>query len=333
MNAKLLIDAIVRQTTVLIAQLSTAAGIRAPLAHLADQVFLDLARELEVQGLGRKVAADMFGMAVRGYQKKVQRLEESATVREQTLWEALLEYIQKRDGVHRREIIERFRRDGEEAVASVLRDLTASGLVYVTGSGPNSAYRPTSERDLQQLLDAESADSLSALAWVTVYHHPGITVKELAVHLNTAEDVVAGAVRALRDEGRLETVGTSEPERLRARSLVLPVGSEMGWEAALLDHFQAMATAIGAKLRSGTHKSQRADVIGGTTMHFDLRRGHPLEGEVYGLLQRVRAEVNDLWQRVCEHNEAQPIADDEIERVCFYFGQNVIESDRTTELE
>jgi hypothetical protein len=35
-NGKLLIDAIMRQTTVLVAQLSTAAGIRAPFAHVAD---------------------------------------------------------------------------------------------------------------------------------------------------------------------------------------------------------------------------------------------------------------------------------------------------------
>jgi hypothetical protein len=63
MNAKLLIDAIVQQTTVLIAQLSTAAGIRSPLAHIADQVFLDLAREIEQQGVSRKVVADMFGPA------------------------------------------------------------------------------------------------------------------------------------------------------------------------------------------------------------------------------------------------------------------------------
>jgi hypothetical protein len=79
MDAKLLIDAIVRQTTVLIAQLSTSAGIRAPLAHVADQVFLDLASEIEAQGVARKVAADMFGLALRSYQKKVQRLTESAT--------------------------------------------------------------------------------------------------------------------------------------------------------------------------------------------------------------------------------------------------------------
>ena len=36
MNTKLLVDSIVRQTTVLIAQLCTAAGVRAPLAQIAD---------------------------------------------------------------------------------------------------------------------------------------------------------------------------------------------------------------------------------------------------------------------------------------------------------
>jgi hypothetical protein len=84
METRHLIDAIVQQTTLLIAQLSTAAGIRAPLARLADQVFLELSRELEAQGVTRKVAADMFGLALRSYQKKIHRLSESATQREQT---------------------------------------------------------------------------------------------------------------------------------------------------------------------------------------------------------------------------------------------------------
>ena len=39
MNVQLLIDSIVRQTTVLVAQLATAGGVRAPLASVANQVF------------------------------------------------------------------------------------------------------------------------------------------------------------------------------------------------------------------------------------------------------------------------------------------------------
>ena len=84
MNVKLLIDGIMQQTTVLIGQLSTAAGVRAPLARVAEQVFLDLARTLEAQGVGRRVAADMFGLALRSYQKKVRRLTEGVSAPEQT---------------------------------------------------------------------------------------------------------------------------------------------------------------------------------------------------------------------------------------------------------
>jgi len=116
-NVKLLIDAIVQQTTVLIAQLSTAAGVRAPLAHVADQVFVELSRELEGQGLGRKVVADMFGMALRGYQKRVQRLTESVTVRDRSLWEVVLEYVREREHVTRREVLARFRGGGRGRAA------------------------------------------------------------------------------------------------------------------------------------------------------------------------------------------------------------------------
>lgn len=66
-NVKVLIDAIVRQNMVLVAQLSTAAGLRAPLAHVANDVFLDLVAELESQGVRQRVIADMFGLALRSY--------------------------------------------------------------------------------------------------------------------------------------------------------------------------------------------------------------------------------------------------------------------------
>src|SRR5262245_18853162 len=120
MDTRMLIDAIVQQTTVLIAQLSTAAGIRAPLAHVADQVFVDLAREIERQGVGRKVVADMFGLALRSYQRKVQLLAESASIRGRTLWEAVHTYIAERESVHRGQLSKHFARDPEEHVAAVL---------------------------------------------------------------------------------------------------------------------------------------------------------------------------------------------------------------------
>jgi hypothetical protein len=116
------IDAIMRQTIVLIAQFSATAGIRAPLAHLADEVFLRLSEELESQGVSRKLVADMFGMTLRTYQRRVQRLRESATDQGKTLWQSVLEHLERKQCASRRELLDRFRHDDPEAVAAVLNE-------------------------------------------------------------------------------------------------------------------------------------------------------------------------------------------------------------------
>src|SRR5512145_2388298 len=122
MTIDLLIHAIVRQTTILIAQLATSRGIRAPLAQVANQVFLDLATELERQRVSRKVSADMFGLGLRTYRRKIQRLNESATDRGRSLWEVMLEYLRARPAATRLEILERFSADDESQVKAVLHD-------------------------------------------------------------------------------------------------------------------------------------------------------------------------------------------------------------------
>ena len=86
MQIRLLMNDIVRQTTLLIAQLSTAAGVREPLSHVTDQVFLELSRELDARGIRLKVAADMFGMTLRSYQLKLRRLAEQSDRRGACLW-------------------------------------------------------------------------------------------------------------------------------------------------------------------------------------------------------------------------------------------------------
>ena len=180
MNPRYLIDQLVRQTTVLIAQLSTTSGIRAPLAHVADQVFVELSREIENQGVSRKVAADMFGLALRTYQTRVQRLSQSQTMSDRTLWQAVLDFISAQGNPSRARIDERFRSDGELAVGAVLNDLTTSGLISVTGKGANAICRVTTEADRRALSKGADADSVASLLWVQIYRDGPLT--ELALN-------------------------------------------------------------------------------------------------------------------------------------------------------
>jgi len=317
-NLKLLIDGIVRQTTVLIAQLSTASGVRAPLAHVADQVFVELAREIESQGVRRQVVADMFGMALRSYQKKMRRLTESESARERTLWEAVLEFVEKEQPTRAR-ILQRFEYDGEREVAAVVKDLIRSGLVCVTGSGDNAVHGVTSDAMRDKLERQQDLDAVANLAWLKIFRHEARTRAELAAALGVDAEVARAAADELERSGRV----TEEDGVLKSGNVALPLGAEQGWEAAIVDHFRAVAVAIATKVREGLAGAKASDRLGGSTFTFTVTPGHPYEEEVYSLLRKTRISAQALWDRVAAHNEEHPPDPETSTRVSFYVGQTL----------
>lgn len=185
MDTRHLIDAVVQQTTLLIAQLATHAGIRAPMAHIADQVFLE------------------------SFQGRTEQLD--------------------------------------------------------------------------RVLDALSAD------------------------------------------GRIVRATEGGEERFSTSRVLIPAGSEAGWETAVLDHFRAVCVAIATKLAGRDAAPAKRGRVGGATLAFEVHPAHPHEAEVIALLARVREQVSELWNRVSVHNQEHPVAEHERTRVIFYFGQNVID--------
>ncbi len=304
-----------RQTTVLIAQLSSAAGVRAPLAHVADEVFLHLSRELEQQGLSRKVVADMFGLALRGYQRRVRRLSESVTDRGTTLWQAVFELIEVEAAVSRKRILERFQYDDPTAVGAVLNDLTSSGLVSRTGSGDQTIFVLTQERERLALARESSVETTSAFIWLTLAREPESSLDKIVTSLGLSPERAEEAFAQLEAEGRVRRDG----ERLVVESLCIPVGAEAGWEIAVFDHFQTVCVAIATKLQGGSPQSQASDTTGGKTLSFEIDEDHPERDAVLGLLGRFRVETDALWERVEAHNRAVPR--EGRKRVRFYLGQ------------
>ncbi|HEX2731596.1 MAG TPA: hypothetical protein VHM70_08330 [Polyangiaceae bacterium] len=321
MNLRLLIDGIVRQTTVLIAQLSTTSGVRSPLVQVADQVFLQLSRELESQGVTRAVAADMFGMALRAYQKKIARVAESASVQGMTLWEAIYDFVETESPTRSR-LLERFRNDGEREVLAVLRDLVSNGMVFVTGEGANAAYGITSERMQSQVLQARDFEATVHVVWLKVFQGVG-TAAELATSLGIAEEEVRNALDELHKSGRIK----HQEGRWSTRRVHIPMGAVAGTEAAMLDHFRAVCNVLTARSRasleaepdaSASSKANSGD--GGSTFCFAIHPGHPHEQEVLNLLKRSRTEVQRLWDAVAAHNQAREPEPD-TRYVTFYCGQ------------
>lgn len=324
MNLRLLVDGIFRQTTILVAQLSTASGARSPLTRVADQVFLNLARELEAQGIARAVAADMFGLALRSYQKKIQRVSESATEQGSTLWQAIYDFIDKSSPTRTR-IAERFSRDNEREVGAVLHDLVSSGMVFVTGSGQRAVYGTTSEALRTRLVKAEDTEALAHVIWLHVFRGDAGTVDELVNLLGLDYERIETALDTLSDGGRV----TRQGDRLVAQNLVIPLGSESGTETAMLDHFRAVCKVLARKAeRLGTRKSDEPE--GGSTFSFTIYDGHPFEAEVRSLLARARQETQALWDKVAEYNKTVPLPVSAT-RLTYYLGQVADRTDTESE--
>jgi DNA-binding Lrp family transcriptional regulator len=320
MHTNILINAIVQQTTVLIARLSTAAGIRAPLSHIADQIFVDLANQIEAQGVSRKVAADMFGLALRTYQKKVNRIVGAQADPANTLWQSILDFLTSEGIATRRSILDKFSHEDPQTIGAILNDLVTSGLAYRTGTTEAAQFGMTPEADLRKLVESERSSALLSMIWLRIYRDGKSSVSEIAGRLNVSPREVDEAVRSLHTQGRVELSGEDDDPSVSAAQFVIPVGSSEGWEAAVFDHFQGVCNAVAQKLSQGAKSSQFSDEIGGTTLSFDVYSGHPHEKQVRELLQVVRVKTDSLWNEVAEYNRMHP-PPAHSEKITFYAGQ------------
>jgi hypothetical protein len=330
MEPTLLIDAIVRQTTVLIAQLATSAGLRAPLAHTANQVFLDLVRELKEQGLGNKVIADMFGLALSTYHDKVRRMTESQSYRGRSLWEATFSYIQERETLLQTDVLTRFRNDDEASVRAVLNDLVESGLVFRSGRAEGTTLRAARPEEVS-LAGEDSDDGVACLVWLIVHRQGPATVTEIQDMAPIESARLERILTRLVGEGRVRVRKEAPELRYAVADCVIAVGDAAGWEAAVFDHYQAMVTALCAKLRRGAQRSGVDEIVGGSTYGFTVWPGHPHHDEVLGLLSRLRRDLSRLRSKVHDYNANNPGPEEPRIGVIAYLGQTVIESEHAEE--
>lgn len=323
MTIDLLIHAIVRQTTILIAQLATSRGVRSPLAQIANQVFLELVNELERQRVSRKVSADMFGLGLRTYRRKIQRLSEGSTERGRSLWEAVLDYLRTHDAPTRVEVLRRFAGDDETQVKAVLHDLCESQLVVASGTGPTASYRVASDAELAAMQQGRGSDGLDDLLVAIIYREGPLTVDEITQRAKLGTDKLEPILSKLLSEGRIERLEREGQSLYRATRLVIPLGATAGWEAAVFDHYKALVSTLICRLREHPVASKLSDRIGGSTYTIDVWPGHPLAEEVYSTLQRFRAELSDLRARAVNVNSEHGVPEAH-DRVVIYVGQCLI---------
>jgi hypothetical protein len=181
--------------------------------------------------------------------------------------------------------------------------------------------RLADEADFSQV-DAKRSAAYRYLVVLTVYRHGPVSSSDVARLTCLSEPACQAALEALLEAGQIHAVGRGTDARYSADLFEVPLGTEHGWEAAVLDHYQAMVSAIGRKLKLGAVSAQARDVVGGSTWSLDVWDGHPLADEARSTLARVRDQVEKLRTRIdtynADHERSAPA-----ERVVFYMGQYV----------
>ena len=332
MNRHMLIDAIVRQTMVLIARLATTGGKRISLAHLANQIFLDLTTELKASNLGSKVIADMFGLTLRAYHTKKKRLSETQTERGKSLWEGVVSFLSSGGTISRKKILERFHVGDHPMVTGILNDLVESGIVFRSGRGPSMMYRVVATDDTLGTT-AQQEEGIAAFLWTLIYRLGPISAVSLCRHLPTVEaDTIQRVLKQLDESGRIEVKDQDGTAVYASSEVLLELEDKEGWEASVFDHFQAVANVIAASAEQA-QSPVRSDLIGGSTFHFDLAEEHPMRDEVVEFIARVRTEGSALRRKVDEYNREYSRDLEKSFRILFYLGKNLLLEETSSEDE
>jgi hypothetical protein len=267
----------------------------------------------------------MFGLALRTYRRKVQRLTESQTVAGRSLWEAVHEFLSERSVALQGEVLARFDRDDQQIVRGVLQDLVDSGLVFRAGRGHGSSYRVATRADLEHARSSESdVDGADMLVWAVIYRLGPIDGTKLGAHVSLPREELDAALGRLIVKGRVAVAGAAEARTYRADAFVAPLGEPAGWEAAVFDHFQAVVTTICRKLSADAVPAGMTDRIGGSTYTLEVWPGHALEDEVLGELAAFRKRLGFLRDRVVAHNRSTRVPSKR-SKVTIYGGQCVLE--------
>ena len=321
MDTETLIHGVVQQTMVLIAHLATAGGVRTPLARVADQVFLDLAQELRRQGVSQNVISDMFGLALRTYHRRARTLAASRTDTDRGVWDAVLEHIRDEQPVALRDILMRFRRDDPVVVRGVVHDMTQSGFVYRSGHGDDAVFRLASAGSFRASSERDRREANEYLARMNIYRMGPSTEGALVQATALTPEALLAALQPLLGDGRVTAAVQDGETHYRSPRFEVPVGATQGWEAAVLDHYRSLVSALCVKLRDRP-QGALGEATGGATVTLDVWPGHPMEAEARGLLAETRTRVNGLRDRIDAYNGRQQTTP-ATEAVVFYAGQYV----------
>lgn len=322
MSEKVLFRALVSQSARLIARVITLTNARPNLAHLHEDFFYELSKHLQTYGVPRRVAADMFGLAMRSYLRRIRKYSNDLDYREHqlSLWQIVYETISEKPGIQRQSLLDSFSFSQYDSVCSVLRHLCEVGLVVENKTNGHKCYNACRNN-----LTKISVDEVAQYIWAMVFMH-GETTYPYSSLLREAgplfgEDLVSSALNVLVEDGYIVQVDENGPSYSTVKN---NLEQPFGWLVAVTIHIDSIFEAIVTKLSLLHEESQHQIDVRGGTWTFRLHHNHPFKKRIESLFDSYEKQIKELFVLVRTHNDSIATQhDDEEFQIDFYMGQGV----------
>ena len=297
----LLVDTLVTQVARLAAHLvhrPVELGLVGHLPDLFQQAFI---QELAVLGENHRVQAARWDLSLRTIQSKANATISRLGRRPQTILQSVYHFVLQSGGVRRAAILVHFSPRDEKVLAGSLAWLVHRGLLRRGGPRRDPWFEPTDSRPKPFDTPAQRR-ALAALISVVLHQAGGRAVSELEQQLALTPcdppDALTEAKRAVLREvvddllaqGTLRRVtGPDGVERLHCPAYHLRPNQPASFEAALHDHFEALADGVVARL------SGQDDRATGSTWHIAINPA--VEAEVVSIVEACRAKLSEVRRR------------------------------------
>lgn len=231
---------------------------------------------------------------------------------------------QRRDHLIEGRVESRFQYDDEITVKGVLNDLVDSGLLFRSGRGADTSYRAARAED--SALPLVSGERLEHLLRVAIHRFGPLSRPDVSDVVPADAKETVEALERLVQQGKVVRQESAGVVRYCSDHCLIGLHEPAGWEAAVFDHYQAVVTAIGAKLALGKRSASEADVVGDSTYHYDAWPGHPQYARARGHLAMLHGLLVSLREDIEAHNQKHGVVPEgQLHRAVAYVGQNVRE--------
>jgi hypothetical protein len=320
MYARLLVDEVVRQTAVLLAELVTRSEERALLSEVQTELLLHLDNELRQRGLSQSARIEALGTTRAAYVQAMKHGRISVTEPSCSLSEAIFRIVTEHGLASREQLAAHFAQDDEERVSGAIERLVGSGLLFRAGRQGAEVLRAPSASDLSQACYLDAETGLDQLVRAVIYREGPLSFAELTQRLNAGEAKLHACLERLGEQRQVSKVNDGNVTRYGAREFSVPLESPTGMEASVLDHLQAVTRALLHRLQLDV--TRISDENGVSTYTLDVWESHPYSAEARGLLREFRERVSNLRKRIEAYNAASK-ASRALRPVRIYFGQRV----------